>query len=319
MADGKSDWQATASLELLRLRAQVFTTLREFFAARDILEVETPILSHRSVTDVHLQSFSVTGKGNEEFFLQTSPEYAMKRLLASGSGSIYQITKAFRSEEQSRQHNPEFTMLEWYRLGFDLDKLMDEVEELIVTVIGCSTIPRFTYQELFEKEFAFNPHDIDSDRLQAVAQSTLPITGENLTDTDYLQLLMNHQIEPTLPSQCFVYDYPIAQAALSKIEQNADNKRVAKRFELYCNGMEIANGYSELTDPQEQKARFQKDNQLRMELGLRLMEPDERLLGALEQGMPECAGVALGIDRLVMLVSKTSNISDVISFPFERA
>jgi len=319
MADGKSDWQATASPELLRLRAQLFTTLREFFAVRDVLEVETPILSHRTVTDVHLQSFSVTGKGDDELFLQTSPEYGMKRLLASGSGSIYQITKAFRSEEQSKQHNPEFTMLEWYRIGFDLDKLMDEVEELIVTVTGCDAIPRFTYQELFEQELDFNPHEISSDKLQSLTRETLTITGDDLSDTDYLQLLMNHLIEPTLPEQCFVYDYPVAQAALSKIEENADNTRVAKRFELYCKGMEIANGYSELTNPQEQKARFAKDNQLRTELGLLAMQPDERLLSALEEGMPECAGVALGVDRLIMLLSNTSNISDVISFPFDRA
>ncbi len=319
MADGKSDWRATASLELLRLRAQLLGVLREFFSARDVLEVETPILSHRTVTDVHLQSFSVTGKGNEELFLQTSPEYAMKRLLAGGSGSIYQITKAFRLEEQSKQHNPEFTMLEWYRPGFDLDKLMDEVEDLIIMLLDCDGISRFTYQQLFEREFDFNPHDIASDRLESITQAALSISAEGLTDTDRLQLLMNHRIEPALPDRCFVFDYPVAQAALSKIEENADNTRVAKRFELYCNGMEIANGYSELTNPEEQKARFEKDNQFRAELGLPHRQPDERLINALEQGMPECAGVALGIDRLVMLISKTSNISDVISFPLERA
>ncbi len=321
MADSKSNWQATASLQRLEQRAQLLAALRQFFADRNVLEVETPILSHHTVTDVHLKSFAISSSGadKQQMFLQTSPEYAMKRLLAQGSGSIYQICKAFRQEEQTRQHNPEFTLLEWYRVGFDLEQLMDEVEELIRGLLHCESIPRFSYQHLFEEHFEFNPHNIESSRLQQIAKDKLSISGEQLSDTDFLQLLMNHHVEPKLPSRCFVYDYPVAQAALSRLEKNSAGTTVAKRFELYCDGMELANGYAELTDPTEQRARFDTDNKVRANLGLNEVSLDENLLAAMAHGLPDCAGVALGVDRLAMVLDNSTQIEEVISFPFDRA
>lgn len=321
MADSKSNWQATASPENLQKRAQLLAALRQFFAERNVLEVETPVLGKRTVSDVHLQSFDIPAAAHskQSLYLQTSPEYAMKRLLAGGSGSIYQITKAFRQEEQSKQHNPEFTLLEWYRIGFSLDQLMDEVEELVRGLIQCQTIPRFSYQQLFETHLNFDPHSIDSSRLQEIANKSISISTKQLTDTDYLQLLMSHCIEPQLPEQCFVFDYPVAQAALARLGKSKNGITVARRFELYCQGMELANGYAELTDSTQQRARFEKDNAMREQISMTTIPADERLIDAMDHGLPECAGVAMGVDRLAMILCGSDSITDVISFPFDRA
>ncbi len=313
-----ADWQATAAIDMLRRRAELLATLREFFAQRDVLEVETPQLSNNAVTDVHLKSFTVSS-GQQPLYLQTSPEYAMKRLLASGSGSIYQICKCYRDEEQSRQHNPEFTMLEWYRVGFTLEQLMDEVEALVTPLLGATDIPRFSYSELFLQHLAIDPHEIDSEALQSLAHEKVSIRGDELNDTDYLQLLMSHVIEPLLPCQCFVYNYPASQAALATIEENAEGVSVARRFELYCSGMELANGYAELADAEEQRSRFRQDQERRLELGLESVAEDKRLLQALEHGLPQCAGVALGIDRLLMVLTGAESIDRVLSFPTNKA
>lgn len=313
-----SNWQAAASPENLKVRAQLLAKLRSFFAARDVMEVETPLLSQRTVTDVHLRSFTVDNDG-QPLFLQTSPEYAMKRLLASGSGSIYQLGKSFRQEEQSRQHNPEFTLLEWYRVGFSLEQLMDEVEELVQLLMRCDDIPRLSYRSLFEQHCQFNPHTIAAAELEKFAHSQIQLSGQNLGSTDYLQLLMTQLIEPQLPKHCFVYDYPAAQAALAATETQQDGTLVAKRFELYCNGMELANGYFELTDASEQAQRFQQDLDKRQSLGLPSVPLDERLLAALAAGLPSCAGVALGVDRLLMALCNADSIEEVLSFPFDRA
>lgn len=313
-----ADWQATASIDTLRRRADLLATLREFFAQRDVLEVETPQLARHAVTDVHLKSFSVLA-GQLPLYLQTSPEYAMKRLLACGSGSIYQICKCFRDEESSRQHNPEFTMLEWYRIGFTLDQLIDEVEELVSPLLDSGGIPRLSYRELFLQHLEFDPHDIGSAELKSLALEMISISGGELNDTDYLQLLMTQVIEPKLPSPCFVYNYPAAQAALATIEEDVEGSKVARRFELYCGGMEIANGYAELVDAEEQRVRFQQDQKRRAELGLAPIAEDGSLLKALEHGLPQCAGVALGVDRLLMVQTGAASIDQVISFPTDKA
>lgn len=313
-----ADWQATASKETLIQRAQLLAALREFFAQRDVLEVETPQLSKRTVTDLHLQSFPVPGE-RDHYFLQTSPEYAMKRLLACGSGSIYQICKAWRDEAPGRQHNPEFTMLEWYRTGFSLEQLMDEVEDLTRQILNCASIPRFSYKALFLEHLDINPHTAEKETLAQLAARHIELSTQNLSTTDYLQLLMHHIIEPRLPEQCLVFDYPQDQAALACISSNQDGEMVAQRFELYCNGMEIANGYQELIDADEQLRRFQQDQAKREQAGLPAIAEDERLLDALRSGMPECSGVALGVDRLLMVLLGADSIEQVLSFPVSRA
>lgn len=313
-----ADWQATACNDILRQRASLLSELRKFFAERQVLEVETPQLARCTVTDVHLHSFPVIGQVGP-FYLQTSPEYAMKRLLAGGSGSIYQICKVFRDEEQGRLHNPEFTMLEWYRTGFSLQQLMDEVEALVCSLLQWQSIPRLTYQELFLEHLDINPHRCDGPALAEAAHSRIDISASNLDSTDYLQLLMHHEIEPRLPEQCFVYDYPAEQAAMATLGTNEEGDAVARRFELYCAGMELANGYQELTDAEEQRMRFKQDQEKRATLGLPAIAEDERLLAALRSGMPECAGVALGVDRLLMLIWGAGSIEEVLSFPASRA
>lgn len=313
-----ADWQATASKETLIQRAKLLAAFREFFAQRDVLEVETPQLSKRTVTDLHLQSFPVPGE-RDHYFLQTSPEYAMKRLLASGSGSIYQICKAYRDDAPGRQHNPEFTMLEWYRIGFSLEQLMDEVEDLTRQILHCASIPRFSYKALFLEHLDINPHATEKETLALLAARHIELSAQDLSATDYVQLLMHHIIEPRLPEQCLVFDYPQDQAALACISSNQDGERVAQRFELYCNGMEIANGYQELIDADEQQRRFQLDQAKREQAGLPAIAKDERLLEALRSGIPECSGVALGVDRLLMVLLGADSIEQVLSFSIDRA
>jgi len=313
-----NNWRPTASLAALQARAEFYRKIREFFAARDVLEVETPLMAARGVTDPYIQAFGVDDK-----FLQTSPEYAMKRLLAAGCGSIYQICKAFRREEAGNFHNPEFTMVEWYRLGFDHLQLMDEVDALMQVLLDCAPAQRISYHDLFMKFFNINPHTISVDALQqCAAQHGLNLTAtalENLTLTDWLQLLMSHIIEPQLtgPVPWIVYDFPAAQAALAKIIPG--KYPVAARFEIYMQGIELANGYYELQDAAEQEKRFAADNALRREQNIHQMQPDERLVSALEVGFPECAGIALGLDRLLMLKLQAKSITEVIAFTIENA
>jgi elongation factor P--(R)-beta-lysine ligase len=316
------NWLPGASLEILRHRADLLAKLRAFFAEKEILEVETPALASAPVTDLHIQSLSTEILENNSlktFYLQTSPEFAMKRLLACNATSIYQIAKVFRHDPLSKQHNPEFTLLEWYRPGFTMNQLMDEVSELLCSLFTCTSVPAFSYQELFEKHLEINPHRVEADELLAITRSQLDLSDAELSETDCLQLLMSAVIEPALPEFCFVYDYPIAQASLSAIEINSDNEEVAKRFEVYCRGMELANGYLELIDGEEQRKRFEADNALREEQGREVYPLDEKFLAALESGLPACSGVALGIDRLLMALHKLADIDQAISFTLGRA
>ena len=289
---------------------------------RDVLEVETPLLASSTVPDVYIESIVaevMEGNSSRQNFLQTSPEFFMKRLLASGSGSIYQIAKAFRQEEKGTRHNIEFTLLEWYRLSYTLDQLMTELEQLVQEILDCGPIPRFSYREIFQQHLQIDPHEIALEELQQLASTEIDLSGSDLSKTDYLQLLLSNSIEPRLPPYCIIYDYPSEQAALATLVTDAQGIVVANRFELFGQGMELANGYFELSDAAEQRARFEADNATRKEKGLQTHAADEMLIAALESGLPSCSGVAVGVDRLLMLLVEAKNISEVISFDSERA
>lgn len=317
-------WQPTTSLEALQSRARLNRVIREFFARRDVLEVETPLLCHSTATDPLLQSFAVPS-GRDTLFLQTSPEFPMKRLLAAGSGPIYQLGKAFRCEETSRLHNPEFTLLEWYRPGWTLEQLVDEVEALVLNAaaafgVEMQPFARFTHAQIFGQVLGLNPHTCSEADLLAAAHRHINGDFASLDRNGLLDLLMSHVVEPALPaSGAFVVDFPASQAALSRKKTLPDGSEVAQRAELYIGGMEIANGYQELVDAAEQRVRFEADLAYRKRHDLPALPVPDLLLGALEQGLPESAGVALGVDRLLMVLTGASHISKVVGFPFQRA
>jgi lysyl-tRNA synthetase class 2 len=320
------DWQPNATVDLLKKRAEVMRLIRTFFYQKNVLEVDTPSLSQASVTDVHLTSFNTqfVGPGFAKgltLYLQTSPEFAMKRLLAGGSGAIYQICKSFRNEEAGRYHNPEFTMLEWYRPGFNANQLMDEIEQLITQILNCQKAERISYQDAFKTHLNCDPLSASIAELKQLAcKHGFEHIAEQESDKDtLLQLLFCMCIEPKIGqnSPCFVYQFPASQAALAKLNKNDD--RVAERFELYYRGIELANGFDELTNAQEQKQRFIDDNKKRVAMGLQTIAIDEHFIAALEHGLPQCSGVALGVDRLVMLATHAQSISEVLAFDVTRA
>lgn len=322
----QTNWQPTASIDQLRQRATLIASIRQFFADRQVMEVDTPAMSHATVTDIHLHTFQTEFVGPDyadgsKLFFMTSPEFHMKRLLAAGSGCIYQINKAFRNEENGRYHNPEFTMLEWYRVGFDHHKLMDEMDDLLQLVLKYGAAQRMTYQQAFIDVLGVCPLEGSMTELKAVASKLgLSDIAEPEEDRDtLLQLLFSvgveHKIGQDVPA--FVYDFPASQAALAKI--NPQDHRVADRFEVYFKGIELANGFHELDNPKEQLARFEQDNAKRLEMGLKPQPIDYHLISALEAGLPDCAGVALGIDRLIMLALGCDHIDQVTAFPFPIA
>ena len=318
-------WQPGASLDSLKTRANILRQIRRFFDDRDVLEVETPLLTSAGVTDPHLVNFKTQyllpgEKQGKTLFLQTSPEFAMKRLLCADTGSIYQICKAFRNEEQGQCHNPEFTILEWYRTGFNHWQLMDEVEKLVSLILATKPFERLSYQAAFQTYLDFDPLNDSDHNLRQLCRSAgfaEFATPEHSRDT-LLQLLFSHKIEPQIgqSTPCFVYHFPASQAALAKI--SPDNPQVAERFELYFKGVELANGFHELQSKQEQAQRFEQDNQLRQQLAIAPAQIDHKFLAALEHGLPECAGVAMGLDRLLMLASNTSHIDKVLGFSVDR-
>lgn len=318
-------WQPTASLERIRLRAELLAGIRNFFSDRQVLEVETPLLSASTAVDPYLSSFHVdTASGTR--YLQTSPEFAMKRLLATGTGPIYQICKAFRAEESGPRHNPEFTMLEWYRPGFSLDQQMDEVEELVEGILHLGSYLRSSYRSLFEHWYGENPHSVKLQQLQTLAlqHTSLTESGLNFESADLqrsflLDVLISHGIETRLMKPTFVYDYPAQQAALSLVSITPDGDLVARRFELYLSGIELANGYLELCDGAELLSRLRNDNRRRQLEGLPEMPLAPELVAATNAGIPDCCGVALGIDRLLMLQAGAVSLDEVISFPFNIA
>lgn len=324
-----NDWRPTAPLENIRLRASLLAECRQFFAARDVLEVETPLLSAATASDPHLQSFSTRYHGPglpaaSLLYLQTSPEAAMKRLLAAGSGSIYQICKAFRDGESGVYHNPEFTILEWYRIDFDYFALMNEVEALVQRLLALDgPFERVSYSAIFKRYLDLDPHHVSLERLQQCAAAAgIAWRGTaGVIDRDgWLALLMSHLIEPHLGHNVplFLYDYPASQAALAQIQQKG-GVPLAERFELYVAGVELVNGYHELCDEVELQRRFEEDSHLRRASGTTTPPRDERLLAALMAGLPASAGVALGFDRLLMLAVEAQSIDEVVTFPVARA
>jgi lysyl-tRNA synthetase class 2 len=318
-------WQPTATIEHLQQRAQIITKIRHFFDVRHVIEVDTPLMSHYTITDPHVVGIPAiyTALGShdkKEMHLQTSPEYAMKRLLAAGSGPIYQICKAFRQGEVGRLHNPEFTMLEWYRLGFDHHALMDEMDELLQITLQTAPAERVSYTDLFEKHLGINPHAANAESLALCAKQKNIVLSGTLPDRDaWLDLLWTHCIEPVVGQErpIFLYDFPASQAALAKVRD--EQPPVASRFEVYFKGIELANGFHELQDASEQAARFARDLDFRKQHGFPDKVIDPRFLAALQNGLPDCAGVALGIDRLVMLALGCDRVADILSFAFERA
>jgi lysyl-tRNA synthetase class 2 len=313
-------------IEIIKGRARIVSDIRHFFSQRHVLEVDTPILSRAAPTAPYLESFKTEfipmgSIDKASYYLQTSPEFAMKVLLAGGSGSIYQIAKVFRNGERGRLHSPEFTMLEWYRPELNLEELMDEVAALLQTITSYSESVRFSYKEVFSQYLNVNVLVCSKDELQKLAIKKLPsFSGDFYLDRDgWLELLMSQVIEPELASlkkPVFIYDFPASQAQLAKVKLDNDGEQVAARFELYAGGLEVANGYDELLDAKELRKRFEYDNQQRLKLGKAEMPIDEKLLAAMDLGLPPCTGVALGLDRLLMLAMNKESIDCVQNLPF---
>lgn len=314
-------WQPTASLENIKIRARMLQGIRAFFVKRNVLEVETPVLSPAAITDPQLESFS-TRFQQRDYYLHTSPEFYMKRLLAAGSGDIYQLARVFRVDESGRYHNPEFSLLEWYRLGFDHFQLMDEIESLLKTILQKTSVEirRISYRQAFINELQLDPLEAGVNELKYCAENNnieVP-QGMDINDKDmWLDWFMVESIAPTFDknSFTFLYDYPASQAALARLDEN--DQRVAHRFELFFGTLELANGFYELTDASEQRRRFESENEIRQQRGQKIMPIDNKLLSALEAGLPDCSGVALGIDRLLMLLTNAEKMSDVIGFSDE--
>jgi len=320
------DWKPTAEIEALQLRANLYAHIRNFFAKRKVLEVETPVLSAAGNTDPNIESFQLQFQGPSAAgpgirWLRTSPEYALKRLLASGVGDCYELGRVFRNGEAGKRHNPEFTMLEWYRCGFSLHQLMDECAELVKDALHLAgrpaTIRDVSFRQLYQESFGFDPMTADEGELRAPLV-VYGIDPAGLTRDDWLDLLMSHLIQPSIPGNrvLMVYDYPASQSALARIRPG--DVPVAERFELFAGPLELANGFHELNDAGEQRERFGRDLGQRQRRASIQPPVDERLLAALPK-LPDCSGVALGIDRLLMAMSGSDKISDVVAFPFARA
>jgi len=311
----------------LQLRAGLYALIRGYFAERNVLEVETPILSAGANTDPNIESFSTrfsghVDAGSRERWLRTSSEYPQKRLLAAGIGDCYELGRAFRNGEAGRRHNPEFTMLEWYRVGWDHLRLIGETVDLVQAAMGLvgreASVHVTTYRDLFRQVLAVDPFN-DDERTLAAALGDLRVDSNGLNRDDWLDLLLTHRIQPEFPGEriTVIRDYPASQCALARIR--ADDPPVAERFELYLGTQELANGYHELNDAAEQRDRFEHDNARRRARGLAELPLDQNLLAALAQGLPDCAGVALGIERLLMAMTGSDDIADVLAFPFASA
>jgi lysyl-tRNA synthetase class 2 len=330
------DYLPTATLEMLRLRAKLLQQIRAFFQAREFLEVETPIVSADTVVDRHLEPVRVTDllrttnlneaadlQGCDTWmWLQTSPEFAMKRLLSAGARAIFQISKVFRMGERGQFHNPEFTMLEWYRVNDDLQRGMDLLGELVIDLLHVDRVQKTTYRDAFRQHSGIDPFDstiqVFADKCHAL-KVTPPWLADHTDVDDWLNLLFGHCVQPNLGNSIpeIVYDWPASQAALAVVRSDATP--VAERFELFVQGVELANGYHELTDPHELRQRNERVNLQRQHDGHAMLPVDSRLLNAMQVGLPASAGVALGIDRLLMVISGATDLSQVIAFPIDRA
>lgn len=315
-------WQPSAGFEALKKRAELYAQIRNFFAERAVLEVETPLLCIAGVTDPSIEPLIVETSRSDSAprYLQTSPEYAMKRLLAQHRQPIFQISKAFRDGEAGKRHNPEFTLLEWYRPGLDDRALMDEVQELLCLCVGERSRKDYSYRDLFIEHLELDPFTIQDTALERAARARLDVGDLSADRNVWLDLLMTHVIEPRLhsPGLCFIYDYPASQAALAQVHE-VGGVKMARRFECYLDGLELANGYLELKDVQEQRLRFEADNMRRDQCGQQQLPIDEHILAALEYGLPTCSGVAMGLDRLLMLALGCDDIRQVVAFDWTRA
>lgn len=320
-----ASWRPSATSSALRLRAQLLDRTRAFFRARNVLEVETPLAVSRTVSDVQIESLRIDGTSPR--YLHTSPEYAMKRLLAAGSGDIFQICKVFRAAERSALHNPEFTMVEWYRLQMNLDDIMIETAALTAALLADywpaakAPVETLSYRDAFRRTLGLNPLSATESALaEACAAHGLAAQSiHNAARDELLDFLIATVIGPRLGADRLtcLHHYPASQAALAEVDET--DPHTALRFELYAQGIELANGYVELADASEQARRFASDAEARKARGLGAVEADERLLAALQNGLPRCAGVALGFDRVAMLAAGASRLDAVLAFPWERA
>lgn len=297
-------------------RAKLYEQIRAFFKTRAVLEVETSLLCKHTVTDIHIESIPAQlrfGNQTETQYLQTSPEYAMKKLLADGSGPIFQICKAFRNGDRGRQHNPEFTMLEWYRPGFNHHDLMTEMDDLFQLLLNCRPAEKISYRNLFLQYLDFDPLNATEIECKTIIQhKNISIDYSDFTKDDCLQILLSECIEPKIGQEkpIFIFDYPASQAALANIRQ--ETPPIGERFEAYFKGFELANGFHELTNADEQLSRFQHDQEARKARGLSVPSIDMNFIAALKKGLPACSGVAVGLDRLLMIIKNTNDISTVI-------
>lgn len=317
-------WKPSAPIKNLLQRAKIMTEIRKFFTERGLIEVETPVLSEFGVTDVHLSTFKTEfiapfAEQSKTLWLSTSPEYHMKRLIAAGSGAIFQICHVFRNEEGGNKHNPEFTMLEWYRPHFDMYRLINEVDNLLQQILDCPPAESLSYQFVFQEYVGLDPLSCERKELIAKAHAhNFPCCDDEERDT-LLQFLFSEIVEPRIGEDrpVAIYHFPASQAALAQV--SPEDHRVAERFEFYYKGLELANGFNELTDAKEQQNRFERDNRQRERMGLPQQALDSRFLSALQAGMPNCSGVALGIDRLMMIALGEEQISQVQAFSIQNA
>ncbi len=318
-----SHWKPNTTLETLKCRAKLLAIARQFFHDNNYLEVDTPSLSQSTTPDPNIESF-VTEFNNTRYFLHTSPEFSMKRLLAAGSGAIYQICKVFRQGEAGRNHNPEFTLIEWYQPGMHYRALIEQVDKLVRLLLK-DNLPLnetvlLTYRQAFEQFAGFNPLTASTEQLQTIlSENKIQLQQQTLTQNAYLDLIMSIIVQPNLPKDkpVFIYDYPASQAALANIRK--DKTHVAERFELFINGIELANGYQELLDAREQQQRFENENKQRLAAGQQTIPTDAHLIAALQQGLPMVSGVALGFERILMLATDKNSIWDVIAFTADKA
>lgn len=323
----KYKWRPTTNLFCIQQRAELLNVIRDFFKNRAVLEVETPLLCQYAPTMPYIDPIMVDCNQTTKRFLQTSPEYAMKRLLAAGIGDIFQVCKSFRGQEEGVLHNPEFTMLEWYRLNFDHHQLMQEIVDLLKICGVNFEVCKISYRDIFIKHIEIDPVLAELSDLKNFIYNNMSLSEQlkifiqDATKRDCQELLFNHVVEPQLKNNFIwlVYNYPTEQAALAKISKDQDNIEVADRFEVYINGIELANGYYELLDPILQYNRFSDDQKRRQQLGKPHLEIDPYFMAALESGIPNCSGVALGVDRLLMLKMQGSSIKEAISFPWDIA
>ncbi len=308
-------WQPSASLPALHQRAILYRLIRAFFAERDILELDVPLLSEYATVDPFINSIEATVMSHPHY-LQTSPEFYLKRFLAAYPQDVYYLGKAFRDDEKGQRHSPEFTMLEWYRVGWDEQSLIEEVRQLLVLFFPDMPWCLMSYREVFQTYLSLDPHSATSDELRQCAYQYIETSFDSDDKNAWLDLLFTHCIEPKLPNGIVgIYDYPATQAALARVDVDSSGQQVAKRFEIYIDQIELANGYWELADPNEQERRFNQDQEYRALNQLPVLPYDQALVDALKEGQfPDCAGVALGIDRLLMCYLKKASIGEVISF-----